>query len=540
MPSKNRILRLRCIGLSVIMLICLGSIYAQTIFFDFVNLDDLPLILENPHLKELSWENIKWYFTGSLYGNWIPLTNLSFAILYQLFKFNPLPYHLLNTLLHVCNTFIVWRLIYLLFEISIPRINHTKIIIIASWAGALFWGIHPLRVESVAWVIELKDVLFTFFYLLSIHSYLLYLHHIKPHGAPRNYYADRHYLFCFAFFILSGLSKPMAITLPVCLLLLDCAMARRDWILIVREKIPLFFFSLFICLMTLAATAEMRPDFNDVTLFDRLITGFYGLGFYFEKTLFPVKLAVIYHYGMADPTVRELVVISGVASGLLFFLVLKLANRTSRLALAFYVITLSPVLGFFQIGSQEVADRFSYLPSVVFSLAIGYFFIRAFDSEFLATRKRFASVLLLSSGLCITVLLCTLSHAQAHIWRNSFSLWTHQLSIRPDAKALFSLTKFFYNKHDYHRASIYSMEGTRLFPENEDFLIYSAICHFILGAYDQAYVYSQKSLDLNPHSLEALRIKYVLEKNSEVKASLTRKILYLESFYRSKQPKSFK
>ncbi len=401
-------------------------VFLPSLSNDFVNWDDPVDLVRNPHVQALDRPSIEWMFTETLNGNWIPLNWLSHALVCHLFGLDPVAHHAANAILHGLNALLV----FLLFA-AILRLGRSGSSSGNSWdwglltalLGALFWALHPLRAESVAWVTERKDVGSTLFFLLSLLSYLRY----ASADAPR---AGR-YLASLVFLVLSLLFKPMAVTVPLLLLLLDAwplDRFSRGLRRLLIEKIPFFATSLVFGIVAINAQGGAVAAVDAVPLGFRVMNAFHSILFYMAKLIAPVDLAPI--YPITDParaatSVPYLAAALGVIVISAGCIVLwRRGNKALPVAWAFYLVTLGPVIGILQVGIQAAADRYTYLPTLSLSLLAA--------GLVLAPRPAFwrrARALFFVAALCVLSILC---RAQTGVWKNSLALWEHQVSVYPN------------------------------------------------------------------------------------------------------------
>jgi len=434
--------------------------YEQVRNHDFVDYDDKGYVYENQHVKTgLTSDSIRWAFTTRHARTyWHPLTWLSHMLDCQLFGTNPGWHHLTNVLLHIANT--------LLLFIVLKRM--TRALWCSAFVAAAF-ALHPLHVESVAWVAERKDVLSSFFWMLTIWAYIRYTEH--P-GLKR-------YLLILLFFILGLMAKPMLVTLPFALLLLDYwPLGRLKWagkdkgenispaesaslnrrvsstFHLVVEKIPLFVLSAVLCVVTFlsppALAAVKRLPLNLRT--ENAVVSYVS---YIGKLIYPSRLAVFYPHPLGSlpiwkPIVCFLILI--VVSVIVLYRV-----RSKRFLIVgwlWYLGTLIPVIGLVQVGDQAMADRYTYLPS------IGIFIIVAWGVAELSAKWRYRKIILgILAGLILAVLvICT--RAQVKYWKNDFTLFKHALEVTQNnavvheryASAIFKEGKFDEARSHYKQA----------------------------------------------------------------------------------------
>jgi protein O-mannosyl-transferase len=264
-----------------IILLITSAVYFQGIFNDFTHWDDPSQVYQNPDIRSLKFDNIQTYFTKYYVNMYQPLTTLSFAVEYHFFGLNPKAYHATNLVLHLFNVVLVFY-----FVLIISKRTTTALIV------ACLFGIHPMHVEAVAWITSRKDVLYTFFYIGSIISFIKYVTYNK-----HTYYWISLFLFVF-----SLLSKSTAVTLPVILLLIDWYKQRDFRGSVLYEKIPFLVLSFLFGIISLISQQSMGYE-NDAVAFkfiDRLLLAAYSLGFYFVKLFIPINLSVLHAFEKYD------------------------------------------------------------------------------------------------------------------------------------------------------------------------------------------------------------------------------------------------
>jgi tetratricopeptide (TPR) repeat protein len=401
---------------SIIVLLTV-AVYWQSRNFGFVFLDDQLYITQNAHvLAGLTFESVKWAFTGSAAGNWHPVSWLSHMLDVQAFGLNPGAYHVENVVIHALNSVLLFALF----------VRMTAALWRSAFVAALF-AVHPLHVESVAWISERKDVLSTLFLFLTIHAYLTYVAHAS---AARR-------VVVVVFFAIALMSKPMVVTLPFALLLLDVwplGRIERDrirtlsaWWPLIREKIPLFAIMLLAMALTLRAPAQTGSviSIGMLSLGARLSNSVVSYSHYVLGLFWPAGLAAYYPFHRPD-------LVSFIASLLLLGLGTAMALRGFRkfpwivVGWLWFLGILVPAIGIVQVGDQGRADRFTYVP------AIGIFVIVAWGAFELARRFAFTKILL-SALLLVTIATSVfLSRRQVSYWKDDLSLFAHALAVTKD------------------------------------------------------------------------------------------------------------
>ena len=389
-------------------------VFWQVRNFDFVNYDDDDYVSANPHvLNGLSAGAVVWAFTTNHAGNWHPLTWLSFMLDRQLFGPNPAGFHITNLILHIAN-------ILLLFMVLKKM---TGALWQSAFVAALF-ALHPLHVESVAWVSERKDVLSTFFWLLTMLAYWQYVK--KPNTAR--------YLLVLLIFALGLMAKPMLVTLPFVLLLLDYwplerKISRRLLVSAGRltaEKIPFFAISIVSSIITFLAQRNTEAVFSFalLPLKFRVANAFISYMKYIEKLFLPAGLAAFYPHPLKSVSVLY-VVISAAVLLAVTILVLRFAKNRRYLVTGWfwYLGTLVPVIGFVQVGSQAYADRYTYIPY------IGLFIMLAWGLPQLLSKLPYRKIVLGSSMVIVLTALGICAHRQTSYWKNSLALFSHAIEV---------------------------------------------------------------------------------------------------------------
>jgi Tfp pilus assembly protein PilF len=391
--------------------------YEQVRHNNFVDYDDTVYVSENPQvLRGLTGESISWAFTTRLSANWHPLTWLSHMLDCQLFGANVGWHHLTSLLLHIANTLLLFWVLKKMTDALWPSL----------FVAAAF-ALHPLHVESVAWVAERKDVLSGLFWMLTIACYIRYTE--QP--------SIKRYLLVFVVFALGLMAKPMLVTLPFVLLLLDYwplgrfqfehQSKHQKWLAwhLIREKIPLFALVAASSIVTyVVQQSEGAMEIGkSYPLSLRISNAAVSYVVYIGKLIYPRGLAVLYPYPVdglpAWQPIVSLLILAGVSAGVIYT-----AKRYRYLAVGWlwYLGTLVPVIGLVQVGDQARADRYTYLPSV------GLFIMVAWGAVALAAKLRYRKIALgICAGIVLAIfLICT--RLQVRYWQNSFTLFERTLS----------------------------------------------------------------------------------------------------------------
>ncbi len=382
---------------------------------EFLNWDDNLVLTDHNAWRGLGWDQIGWAFSTHHAGHFHPLTWLSFGLDYSLWGMNPWGYHLVNLLLHATGAVLFYFIVLRLLDRTL-REDLTRL---AAAAGALLFAIHPLRVESVAWITERRDVLSGCLLLLTVLAWLKW-----TGGEGRKWYA-----IALGAFILSLLSKAWGITLPIVLLILDLYPLRRfiagRRAAVLLETTP--FFALAIAAGVAAFIAQRRVgamDFvPDHTAIDRVIQSGYGLFFYVAKTVAPVAQNPLYALKPSFNPFEAKYVLGAAAAALITVAAILLRKRRPELLTAWliFAVSVGPVLGLAQAGPQLVAEKYTYLSCLPFAVLA--------TAGLVAWMARDPKTPLVVVGLLIAVLGIR-AWSYSHEWRDSVSLWTR--AVRQD------------------------------------------------------------------------------------------------------------
>ncbi len=410
-----------------ILLLVTFLAFIPSLYNGFTNWDDPDHIINNQFIREFSFANTVKIFTEKCTENYLPLTILSYNVEYLLVQLNPFLYHFDNLLLHLLNCILVFYFIFLLC-------GKNRIAFIT----AFLFGLHPLHVESVAWLSERKDVLYAFFYLISL---ILYLQYRKKKKTV--YLAG-----VTVFFVFSLLSKAMAITLPLALFLLDYYLGEKQGKKLLLEKIPLFVLALFF-----GVFGFIRQQTHGAIMYERVFSvtnnifnAFYNLGFYMYKLLLPVNLSHIYDYPLTIAGRFPLIILFVVAAGI----VLYLRNKKITFAFLFYICVVFPVLHLVPLGVGIPADRYTYISS------LGLFYLCAEGFENLAKRYKeikLKKLILTGAAVLIGVLLLILTSQRCFVWHDSASLLTDAYKKNPESRrAVHNLSAYYLEAERYDDA----------------------------------------------------------------------------------------
>lgn len=416
MPDKINIsLSKHKIIVYAVLTIVTLAVYWQVNHFDFINVDDQTFINDNGHVPAgITIENIRWAFSTTYSGFWHPLTWLSFMLDYQLYGLKAGGYHISNLIFHILSCLLLFGLL-----------NHTtKELWKSAFVAALF-ALHPLQVESVAWVAIRKDILCAFFMMLTL---CFYVHYTQSPAYKR-------YLLVILGFACALMSKSIAVTLPFIMILLDYwPLSRRPagitskkggWFLWqLKEKAIFFLLSAFASLMTMYTWRD--PSGGDVPLASRFMNAPNVFIAYIEKMLWPHNLVFFNYF----PRELPLWQVAGSILIIIFITlaVIILAKRFPYLFVGWfwYAITILPVLGIIKNSIFWTHDHYTYIPS------IGIGIMLAWGIPLLLPRSEMSKKILLSAGTAVLIVLAFLSWRQCGYWKNSITLLNHDLQVSND------------------------------------------------------------------------------------------------------------
>ncbi len=421
----------------IALIVVTAGVFQGVLGHQFLWYDDDTYVLKNPLIHPLNFETVGKMFLRTYFRSYTPIAHLSHAVDFDLWGANPLGHHLTNYLLHLLNTALVFVLaagILLYLKLRPPQRverpwqflvgNLSPGVVLGALFGAAFFALHPLRVESVAWISDRKDLLMTFFALLSFLSYLI---HRAGRGGNGGWYAAS-----IVAALLAMLAKTVASVIPVVFLLADLLVftppaGGRRWRGLLVEKIPLLAGAALVGLASLSALGKILPHPRVIerTPFEEALAPFYTWAFYLGKTFYPAGLTPLYAFPGDAMLVLGLLVTLAVTG-----IVILLARRKVRLPLfvwGFYTLFLLPtILGRGPAGIQSWADRYSYLPGVAIAVLFGGVAVRLREKLSGTGRRAVIGALALA-----VVMLSLLSFRQIPIWHDTVSLFSYAVEQNP-------------------------------------------------------------------------------------------------------------
>lgn len=476
------------------------GIYYQTSDHEFINYDDPSYIINNPYVNSgLTINNITWAFTSIHASNWHPVTWLSHMLDIELFGLESKGHHIVNLIFHLTNTLLLY---FLLFGTTK---SHWK----SSFVAALF-ALHPLHVESVAWIAERKDVLSAFFFFITLNLYRLYAN--RP--------SNSRYILALIAFSIGLMSKPMLVTLPFILILMDywplqrlsCSInneyvspiteiknRNEHFIKIMVEKIPFFCLSFISCIITYYAQSRggAIAKIKLVPISFRFLNSLIAYANYIFKMILPLNLSVIY------PLPDTITILHGLATGFLLFAISTISIRMGRrhpyliVGWLWYIGMLVPVIGLVQVGRQSMADRYTYLPLT------GLFIIVAWGVPSIIPKVRYRNMLLFIISVLLLVMYSLFTWFQIGYWKNSFTLFRHATQAIPKNHVAYNLLGSTYTQSGMLDEAIYIYsEALRISPDDEEAISGIGVALAKKGDLEGATSYFRKAVYLEPNSAE--------------------------------------
>ena len=487
---------------------------------DFINFDDPKYITGNNNVKSgLNSESVEWAFTAVVSGNWHPLTMLSHALDWSLFGANPAGHHIVSLLLHIGA--VIFLFLFL---------NRTTNNIWSSAFAAAVFALHPLRVESVAWASERKDVLSMFWGMACLYAYAFYA---ENHKISR-------YVLCLILFALSLMSKPMLVTLPFILLLLDywplgrwqkdlspveapivnTEKERKIFIepsrhYLLWEKAPFIFLTFISILLTLWSQHKsgLVVSLKQIPFLTRAANAIISYGSYLGKTFWPFDLAIHYPYEQSFPFWPFLI-----SCFILISMTMMVIYTIKKLPFLFvgwfwYLGTLIPVIGLVQVASQATADRYTYLPSIGIVIMLSYGFPLLFP------RKDIRKNVLFPAAIALLFILAVLTWQQCGYWKNSITLFSHALQVTKDNDMAHGGLAIALVKEGKTEEAIKHYDNAIRISPSYQFYGKRGLAYFKLGQYKQAIEDYNTAIRLKPDYAEAYNSRgfaYLNQGNKEM------------------------
>lgn len=493
-------------GICVSLVALVWFVFGQAIKFPFINFDDPEYVYEVPEINSgLTLRNIRWAFTHWPSTNWFPLKNISHMFEFQFFGSNPGAFHLTNIFLHAAT--VVLLFLVLRRMTSVKGQSNASAARTSDWLSAsvaAIFAIHPLRAESVVWIEERKDVLSGLFFMLTLAAYFHYAR--KPSVAG--------YLTMSISFAAGLLSKPMLVTTPFILLLLDYwplggthslevtsqrSQKGSNWSKLIVEKIPLFGLSIGDAVLTSHGIAPAHSAADQLPFLARIGNAFVSYLVYIWQMIWPVNLGVFYPFPQNGLPIWQPII---AATILLAITTAAFALRKSRPYLLvgwlWYLAMLAPVIGLIQINLQAHADRYTYLPQIGLYLMIAWGI-----ADLVANLPRLRKIAGIAAIVALVALAMT-ARAQVSYWRDSQTLWSHTIAVTKDNYfAHASLADLLMRRGRLPEAIAHSEEALRIRPNDADAQNNLGLALLQTGDVQRAVAHLEKALAIDPGHMNA-------------------------------------
>ena len=489
-PADGWSQRWRTPGICLVLAAITFAVFGQTAGFEFINFDDTLYVYKNAKVAGgLSLKGLAWVFTHADCSLYHPLTMLSLMGDYQLHKLHAGGYHFTNVLLHAASAILLFLVLR----------QMTGALWRSAFVAAVF-AIHPLRVESVAWVAERKDVLGGFFFMLTLGAYARYVENLKFQISNFKFF----YIASVILFALGLLSKPTVVTLPFVLLLLDYWPLRRfeqprKLSGLILEKIPLLALAAGACAMTVLSAGKWITPAAHVSMLSRIGNALVSYAVYLRQMVWPEGLAVPYPYPHNGLPPWEVALAGALLAGLS---VVAWAERRTRpwllMGWLWYLGMLAPMIGIVQVGAFAHADRYTYLPQIGIYVAVTWL-AAEWGAKWHAGRGLLGGLM---AGVLAVLMFC--AWKQTSYWQNSETLWTHTLACAADnAVAHNNLGNALVQEGKVDEAIPHLQKALQIRPEFAEARFNLGLAISQKGGVDEAIVQFQEALKIKPDFAEA-------------------------------------
>lgn len=498
---------------------------------DFVNWDDPLYIINNENIHDLSIKSIIKSFTSLINGVYAPVTELSLAIDYRFSHLNPFGYHLTNLLFHLANTFLVYLFIFKL----------TKKEILAFIVMILF-GVHPMRVESVAWITERKDVLYGFFYLLSLINYLNYIDTEETSNKKQNL------LSTYFFFLLALLSKPAAVPLPIVLIMVDWWRGRKFSKSIVLEKLPFFGIAFIFGLITMIGCSITSTNniqfpantFQSLSMnpieyypqpcfwYDKIALCSYSLVLYIVRLFWFTDLSAFYPFPQKInnylPFIYYLSIIIWPIFGAVILLTYK-KNKMWLFGILFFLSMIILTLPFKPIGNLSlIGERFTYIPYIGLFLIIATYIEKYFFNSKIPKKLQLTISALIISFFIIQ------TRAECRVWKNGISLWENISKLYPHEISYLNLAEAYTSEHNHLAIINVYTKALQINPiKKYHCYINRAAAYSKINEYEKARKDYEQAIQLEPNAIDAYINRVILYLNMEKREQALQEYQHLQT-----------
>jgi Tfp pilus assembly protein PilF len=459
-------------------------VYEQVLRCKFTDFDDTVYVTENQHVKAgLTRQSILWAFESPRVNFWHPVTMLSHMLDCELFGLKPWGHHLTSLLLHIANTLLLF---WFLKDMTGA--------VWKSWFVAVLFSVHPLHAESVAWISERKDVLSTLFWMLTMAAYLRY---VRRRTAWR-------YLLSLVLFALGLMAKPMLVTLPFVLLLLDYWPLKRlqnkkDIYRPALEKIPFFVLSAAFSVVAFFAQGDTEEFWRRIPVKIRIANAFISYAWYIQKMFWPSRLAVFYPHPGDKLSMLEAAAAFVILAGVSIWIIYSVSRRKYLLVgWLWYVGTLVPVIGLVQVGEFATADRYTYMPLT------GLFIIIVWGADELLAGWRWRKIAMGASASTVLLALSICTGLQLRYWQNSVTLFEHALKVTNNNYLAYHNLGFAYIELGrYNEAIEVCKQAIRIRSDDSKAHNNLGVAYGCLGRYDESIENCKEAIKIKPNYAKA-------------------------------------
>jgi len=492
----------------IVTILILLSVVTLVVYFpafqnNFLNWDDNYVVTGNNSIHSITFDNIKHIFSTTSLNSYNPIVILSFALEYHFSGLNPKIFHSVNIVFHVLNTLLVFFLFY--------KIG--KNYLIAGFTALLF-SIHPMHIEAVAWVTSRKEVLYSFFYLCSIISYLYYKELQTENNKNKNL---KYYIISVLLFILSVLSKPVAVTLTPVLILIDYLQEGKFSLKQIYNKIPFIIISVGFSLVTYLTFSLGRAVGSTSNIMTSILVFFYSIVFYLQKLVLPVGLSPVYPFP-SDSSLPLIYYVSPIIILVLISAIYKYFRHDKYIIFAFlfFIVTILPVTQLIPVKNTSIVfDRFTYIPYLGFFFMLGYYFNGLYTRKILNAQNGRTAIIFFT--VLVFIIFSYLSYTRAGVWNNDVSLWTDSIEKYPESPiGYFNRGEYYYRLKDYNKAIGDYTQSIKIDSSNTDFFNNRGMAYRDAGDYDKAVYDFHKALEKKEKNTSAynnLGILYTYKKD---------------------------
>jgi len=483
--KKNTLLIL--VALFVIVVV-INLVYMPVINNDFIAMDDSYYVTDNEMIKDLSVDNFFDFFHTKVVGNIQPLTMLSLSIDYNFWEFNASAYHIHNVILHILNSLLVFFFVFLL----------SKRKLFLAFMTSMLFAIHPLHVESVAWISERKDVLYTFYYIAGLITYLLY----KDKGKA-NYL-----VYTYVLFVLSLLSKPTAVSFPIVLVILDYYLEGKFTIKQFISKATFFILSLIFGLINLKSQGITSVAHHDFAIYQKIIYSSYNIIYYLRSFFFPFNLSMFHGIPLSIPFYYYIyTILTFTLIVYILYAIIKKKHKILIFGLLFFISTIFLTLHFVAFSRTIVAERYTYMPYI--GLAFSFIYLVFYRKD--GTFKNLFNKVYLTWTISFLVIIIFSIMSYSYIkndWKNSETIWTNSIKNNSNSIFCYDARSNYYLLEGKTKKAILDIQKSLSYNPNNSYATLSlAYYYYYINKYDSVFVTSDKKKNNSMYKGEFTKLR---------------------------------